>query len=102
MQCLLTEGNVPSNVDEAAIGGSIFEGGAMRQLLNTLYITKKDAFLTLDGENIVVKADGKEIARFPLHLLDGIITFSHAGASPALMGICTEKGIALSFCTPHG
>ena len=74
----------------------------MRQLLNTLYITKRDAFLTLDGENIVVKADGKEIARFPLHLLDGIITFSHAGASPALMGKCTEKGIALSFCTPHG
>lgn len=74
----------------------------MRQLLNTLYITKEDAFLTLDGENVVVKSDAKEIARFPLHPLDGIITFSYAGASPALMGKCAENGIALSFCTPYG
>lgn len=74
----------------------------MRQLLNTLYITKEDAFLTLDGENVVVKSDAMEIARFPLHPLDGIITFSYAGASPALMGKCAENGIALSFCTPYG
>ena len=35
----------------------------MRKLLNTLYITSPDKYLSLDGENIVVLADGKEAAR---------------------------------------
>ncbi len=74
----------------------------MRKLLNTLYITKEDAFLALDGENVVVKIDTNEIARFPLHPIESIISFSYMGASPALMGKCVENGITLSFCTPYG
>lgn len=74
----------------------------MRKLLNTLYVTKDTAFLTLDGENVVVKVEAEEIARFPLHPLEGIISFSYMGASPALMGKCAERGISLSFCTPYG
>lgn len=74
----------------------------MRRLLNTLYVTRKDAYLSLDGENIVVKVDGKEIARFPLHTLDSIIVFSYQGASPTLMGKCSEKGITISFCSQTG
>ena len=37
--------------------------------------------------------DGKPVARYPLHTLQGIISFSYAGASPALMGKCAEYGI---------
>ena len=29
----------------------------MRRLLNTLFVTSEDAYLTLDGENIVVRRD---------------------------------------------
>ena len=74
----------------------------MRKLLNTLYVTKEDAFLSLDGENVVVKVDSEEIARFPLHTLEGIVCFSYMGASPALMGKCCEIGVGLSLCTPYG
>ncbi|MBO4873119.1 MAG: type I-C CRISPR-associated endonuclease Cas1 [Lachnospiraceae bacterium] len=74
----------------------------MRKLLNTLYITRETAFLSLDGENIVIKEDSEEIARFPLHMLEGIVSFSYLGASPALMGKCAEMGIGLSFCSPYG
>ncbi len=35
-----------------------------------------------------------------LHTLTGILSFSYAGASPALMGACAHRGISLSFCTP--
>ena len=62
----------------------------MRKLLNTLFVTSKDAYLTLDGENVVVNREKQEIARFPLHTLSGIISFSYAGASPALMGGFTQ------------
>ena len=74
----------------------------MRHLLNTLCVTSEDAYLTLDGENIVVKREQTEVGRFPLHNLSGIVCFSYAGASPALMGACAKRNVALSFCTPRG
>ena len=74
----------------------------MIDLHNTLYVTTENAYLTLDGENVVVKCEGKEAARYPLHTLQGIVSFSYAGASPALMGACAERNIGLSFFTPGG
>ena len=74
----------------------------MKKLLNTLFVTSEDAYLTLDGENVVVNRDKQITARFPLHALSGIICFSYAGASPALMGACTKRDVSLSFCTPRG
>lgn len=74
----------------------------MRQLLNTLFVTTEDAYLSLDGENVLVNREKQVIARFPLHNLSGILSFSYAGASPALMGACAQQGINLAFCTPRG
>ena len=58
----------------------------MRKLLNTLYITSPNTYLSLDGENIVVLKDEDEMLRVPLHNLEGIVAFGYTGASPALMG----------------
>ena len=74
----------------------------MRKLLNVLYVTSEDAYLRLDGENIVIKKNDCEAGRFPLHTLEGIVSFSYLGASPALMGACAERGISFSLCTPNG
>ncbi len=74
----------------------------MRKLLNTLYVQTEDAYLSLDGENVIASRDKQELGRFPLHTLEGIVSFSYAGASPALMGACGERGIDLVFFTPHG
>ena len=74
----------------------------MRKLGNTLYVTLPDVYLSLDGENIVVLQDGKEVRRIPLHNLESILVFGYTGASPALMGACARRGIALSFFTPSG
>ena len=74
----------------------------MKILLNTLFITLEDAYASLDGENIVVKQKENIAARFPLHILEAVYMFSYAGASPALMGKCAEKGIDLVFCSPNG
>ena len=64
----------------------------MRKLLNTLYITSENAYASLDGENVVVRVDQEEKGRFPLHILESIYLFSYAGASPALIGKCAERG----------
>ena len=74
----------------------------MRKLLNTLFVTPEDVYLTLDGENVVAKREKEVLARYPLHTLSGILWFSYPGASPALMGACAERGISLAFCTPRG
>lgn len=74
----------------------------MRILGNTLYVTTPDAYLSLDGENVVVLKGGNELRRIPLHNLDGIIAFGYTGASPALMGACAERGVALTFLSMHG
>lgn len=74
----------------------------MRHLLNTLFVTSEDAYLSLDGENVVVNRGKQEAGRFPLHNLNAIFSFSYAGASPALMGACAAKEINLVFCTPNG
>lgn len=74
----------------------------MKQLLNTLFVTSEDVYLSLDGENVLANREKQILARYPLHTLQGIVSFSYAGASPALMGACAKRGVALSFCTPNG
>jgi CRISPR-associated protein Cas1 len=65
-------------------------------------VTSPDTYLSLDGENLVVLKDDSILSRVPLHNLEGIVTFGYTGASPALMGACVNRGIALSFCTASG
>jgi CRISPR-associated protein Cas1 len=74
----------------------------MKQLLNTLYVTTPDTYLSLDGENVVINQDKEVLGRVPLHNLSGIVCFGYRGASPALMGACAERDIGLCFLTQHG
>lgn len=74
----------------------------MRHLLNTLFVTSEDIYLSLEGENVVANRDKNKVAQYPLHTIAGILSFSYSGASPALMGACAQRGISLSFCTPGG
>jgi CRISPR-associated protein Cas1 len=74
----------------------------MKHLGNVLYITSPEAYLTLDGDNIVIKKEETAATRLPLHNLENIVCFSWLGASPSLMGACAERNIGLCFLTPHG
>lgn len=74
----------------------------MRKLLNTLFVLTPECYLSLDGETVVVHRDKAEMARFPLHTLEGILSFTYAGASPALMGACARRGVDLAFLLPTG
>lgn len=74
----------------------------MKKLLNTLYVTSENSYLGLDGENIVIYEDDKELGRLPLHNLESIVSFGYRGVSPALMGACSDRNIALCFLTPQG
>lgn len=74
----------------------------MRKMLNVLYVTNPEAYLSKDGDNLVVKINDEEVFRTPIHYLEGIVTFGHMGASPALLGMCVERGVTVSFLTVYG
>ena len=74
----------------------------MRKLLNTLYVTSPDGYLSLDGENVVIYDNDTELGRIPLHNLEGIVSFGYRGMSPALMGGCAERDISLCVLSPQG
>ncbi|MDD2261805.1 MAG: type I-C CRISPR-associated endonuclease Cas1c [Clostridia bacterium] len=74
----------------------------MRKLLNTLFVTSPDAYLSRDGENVVVKIENKERFRIPVHNIEGIVSVGFMGASPSLMALCTERNVAMSFVSQGG
>lgn len=74
----------------------------MRKLLNTLYVTTPEAYLSKDGMNVVVSVDKEELFRIPIVNVEGIVTFGYMGASPGLMKLCMDNNVSLSFMTPQG
>ena len=74
----------------------------MKKIGNVLYVTTPEAYLSLDGENVVVKKENAVSMRLPLHNLEGIVCFSYPGISPALMGACAERHVGLVFLKPSG
>lgn len=61
-----------------------------------------DSYLSCDGENVLIRLENEVKFRVPVHNLEGIVCFGFAGASPKLMSLCCERGVALSFLTEYG
>lgn len=74
----------------------------MRKLLNTLYVTTPESYLSKEGLNVVVSVKQNEIFRIPIVNIEGIVTFGYMGASPGLMKLCAEYNVSLSFLSPQG
>ena len=70
--------------------------------MNTLYVTTPEAYLTKDGENVVIRVKEKDIFRIPILNIEGIVTFGYMGASPALMNMCAERNVGLCFLSANG
>lgn len=74
----------------------------MRKLLNTVYVTNENAYLSLENDNLVCRIDGETKLRIPFANVEAIVCFGYLGCSPALMGKCVEEQVALSFVSPQG
>jgi CRISP-associated protein Cas1 len=74
----------------------------MKKYLNTLFVTTQGAYLSKEGETVVVKVDSEIRLQVPVHTLGGIVCFGQVSCSPFLMGFCAEKGVAISFLTENG
>jgi CRISPR-associated protein Cas1 len=74
----------------------------MKKLLNTLFVMTQGAYLCREGESVLVRIEKETRLRMPVHTLSGIVCFGQVSCSPPLMGLCAERGAAISFMTEHG
>ena len=74
----------------------------MRKLLNVLYVTIPNAYLSKDGETVLVRVEHETRLRVPIHTLEGIVCFGLVSMSPPLMGFCAEHNVGVSFLTEYG
>ncbi|HDO26047.1 MAG TPA: type I-C CRISPR-associated endonuclease Cas1 [Nitrospirae bacterium] len=74
----------------------------MKRHLNTLFVTTQGAYLSKEGETVVVKVDGEVRMRLPVHTIGGIVCFGQISCSPFLMGYCAKQNVAISFLSING
>ena len=74
----------------------------MKTHLNTLFVTTQGAYLARRGLTLIVRSEGKTLAQFPLHTLDGVVCFGRVACSPMCLAACAEKGVTVSFLSLHG
>ena len=65
----------------------------MKKLLNTLFVTTQGAYLSKEGETVVVKVDGEVVLSLPVHTLGGIVCFGQGLCSPFPLGVLSQKKV---------
>lgn len=74
----------------------------MRQLLNTLFVTRPRAYLHLDHDTVRVEVERQLLLQAPLLQLGAIVCFGDVLLSPALMHRCAEDGRSLVLLDANG
>ncbi len=74
----------------------------MKHHLNTLFITTEESYLAKEGEAVLVRVEKQTKLRVPVHTLGGIVCFGRVGLSPSLMGLCGERGVAITLLSESG
>src|ERR1700735_2553143 len=74
----------------------------MKNHLNTLFVTTDGSYLARQGEALLVRVEKTTKLRVPIHNLGGIVCFGRIGLSPSLMGLCGERGVAITMLGETG
>ena len=74
----------------------------MQQILNTLYVMTRGAYLHLDHETLKVEVEDKTQLQVPVHHLGAVVCFGNVMVSPAAMHRCAEDGRSLVLLDSNG
>jgi CRISPR-associated protein Cas1 len=75
----------------------------VKKLLNTLFVTTPEAWVHRERETVVIKKNGEQLGKFPIHLFQGIVCIGHdVLVSPHLMALCAERGVTISYFNENG
>lgn len=74
----------------------------MKRLLNTLYVTTPKAHVSREGETVVVRVDDEVKLQVPIHTIGGLVCFGQQYCTPALLGLCAERNVTITFLSVYG
>lgn len=74
----------------------------MKKLLNTLYISSQGAYVSHEGEAVVIRIKDEEKLRVPVHLLEGLVCFGNIAVTSPVLGLCGQRGVTVSLLTEYG
>src|SRR5437588_9544419 len=74
----------------------------MKEILNTLYVTKERAYLHLDHDTIRMEVKSEKLMQMPLLHLASIVCFGDILISPALIYRCAQDGRSIVLLDQHG
>ncbi len=74
----------------------------MRKLLNTLYVTTQDSYISREGETVKVKIGQTNKLNIPVHTLDGIVCFGNVSCSNPMLQLCAQRHVTVSFLSQYG
>ncbi len=75
---------------------------AVHELLNTLYVMSRNAYIRTDYDTVKVEVDGKTHTQVPVHHLGAIVCFGDILVSPATIHRCAADGRALVYMDYNG
>src|SRR5438105_2998248 len=70
--------------------------------LNTLFVVTHRATLRRDHLTVTVVVEGQTKLAVPIHQLEAIVVFGSVHVTPAVMALCAERGVAVTFLTESG
>lgn len=74
----------------------------MKKLLNILYITTENARVQKEGETLNIEVDDRKLGKFPIHMIQGVVTFGPVYISPYAMAFCAERGVTITMLNQFG
>lgn len=74
----------------------------MRKLLNTLYVTTPEAYLSKDGLNVVIFCSAGGGVSYSCHKYRRHRYVRIYGRKSGVMKLCSDNGISLTFLSPQG
>lgn len=70
--------------------------------LNTLYVMTRGATVRRDHETLQVVVESAVRLTVPVHQIESVAAFGGVHVTPSAMGLCAERGAAVSFLTESG
>jgi len=70
--------------------------------LNTLYVVTRAATIRRESETLQVVVERQVKLTVPIHQLESVAAFGGVHVTPPAMGLCAERGVAVSFLTESG
>lgn len=74
----------------------------MKRLLNTLYVTTPNAYLSRDGDTILVRVDDEVKLQVPVHTLGSVVCFGPAVCTPPMLALCADRNVSVAFFSVYG